>query len=61
MGVGDGEVAPQDAWKAAPGSTRDFEVTPPEPGELALSVDAFSGGAGLLRKPVLVKFRVQAP
>jgi hypothetical protein len=55
------QVALMTGFPAAPGSTRDFEITLPEPGELGLSVDAFSGGAGLLRKPVLVKFRVRAP
>jgi FtsP/CotA-like multicopper oxidase with cupredoxin domain len=46
---------------AGPGSTRDFEVTPAEPGTLQLSVDAVARGVQPLRKPVLVTFRVRAP
>jgi len=44
-----------------PGSTRDFEVTPTEPGSFQLSVDAIAQGAQRLGKPVLVTFRVRAP
>jgi FtsP/CotA-like multicopper oxidase with cupredoxin domain len=46
---------------AGPGSTRDFELTPAEPGTLQLSVDAIAQGVQPLRKPVLVTFRVRAP
>ena len=43
------------------GSTRDYEVTPTEPGTLTLYIDAFTQGAQPLRQPVLVTLRVRAP
>jgi FtsP/CotA-like multicopper oxidase with cupredoxin domain len=48
-------------FPAGPGSTRDFEITPGEPGTLQLSVDAVSQGGQRLGKPVLVTFQVRAP
>jgi FtsP/CotA-like multicopper oxidase with cupredoxin domain len=47
---------------AGPGSTRDFEVTPAEPGAMQLSVTVLNPGQPQpFGKPVLVTFRVRAP
>ena len=48
------------AFPTAPGSTRDFEVTPSAPGTLMLSIDTFSQGGQPLRQPVRVTLRVRA-
>jgi len=55
-----GQVGMVRGFAAGPGSTRDFEVTPTEPGELKLSVDAVVAGVRLDR-PVMVTFRVRPP
>jgi len=43
------------------GTTRDYEVSPTEPGTLTLSIDAFTQFAQPLQQPVLVTFRVRPP
>jgi FtsP/CotA-like multicopper oxidase with cupredoxin domain len=43
------------------GTTRDYEVTPTEPGTLTLSIDAFRQNGTPLQQPVLVTFRVRPP
>ena len=52
---------PDGAPVTAAGMTRDYEVTPREPGTLTLSIDAFTQNGRPIQQPVLVTFRLRPP